>query len=637
MSVITSANSGSWSSGSTWVGGAAPSSGDDAVIATGHTVTASGTQACASFTVQGTGKLVVAGTLTFTADSQIAANSTAGNRIEVQAGGVLECDPGASGTVTLWLGGTTEDVMTSVGYPTLRLDGAAGNRAILRRKAGAAGSFQARPAAHSIFSSNRGTAMLSADYGFVQNLSLLWLHHVGNAAAVRFVNSEFDGGVFRCRTTGNSDSAATSVLLEDSRFTSWEPTEYGFDLIGDGTRDRSVGEGGSTVRRCSIDARARIGTLQELGNGMGLLVEDCAIFKAGASLGFAFDLTLANKAIFRRMFFYGGDDSVGYNLVNARGEIADSYQFLRFITNTGGNPHYSASLGALVLRRATFDYYGPAGDDAGDPCSVQSGTDVGDAPGGEVIEAVSVKGTPLSGSAKVYPGTFWALSVNGTPEFPGGTLRVRNSTLYVPPNGSAASYTHAAYSGPGDRLTLDDCIVWSEAPTGGESGGAFIRNEQTELGQAMSVDVANGSRNHGYLLGTFNTNLVDGVTTSRYGLRAVKASSTEALPQITELDASPGFADPTRNFLAWAREQGHTGTDSELADAAIAAIFDDPTLANDLRTWVRAGYVPSNTDLLTANGGTEWAGAMQGDSGGGGSSGTGGARMRRLLLLLGAA
>lgn len=60
---ITSATSGPWSVGATWVGGVAPTATDNAIIADGHAVTIdAATNTCMSLTIQGGGTLDVTGT-----------------------------------------------------------------------------------------------------------------------------------------------------------------------------------------------------------------------------------------------------------------------------------------------------------------------------------------------------------------------------------------------------------------------------------------------------------------------------------------------------------------------------------------------------------------------------------------------
>ena len=76
MTSITSAQSGNWSSGSTWVGGAVPSDGDSVTIAAGHTVVFDVDQ---SGWATGLAGLAINGTLTFATDGTVTYLKMAGN------------------------------------------------------------------------------------------------------------------------------------------------------------------------------------------------------------------------------------------------------------------------------------------------------------------------------------------------------------------------------------------------------------------------------------------------------------------------------------------------------------------------------------------------------------------------------
>lgn len=88
MATITSTATGNWSAGGTWVGGVAPVSADDAVIASGHTVTkdtAAGADDCASLTVNSGGELDIG-----TNGIKVGGAVTNNGVLKMGAGGLLE-------------------------------------------------------------------------------------------------------------------------------------------------------------------------------------------------------------------------------------------------------------------------------------------------------------------------------------------------------------------------------------------------------------------------------------------------------------------------------------------------------------------------------------------------------------------
>ena len=126
---ITSAQDGAWATGSTWVGGTAPSDGDTAIIATGHDVTvgtnitvgtdgATGTEA---IQVQGTGTLTVQSGYTLTVKGDL--NQQRGTTVTVSGTLVLDA---TTGVVYLW-----KALNSGSGVANLRMSGAsASSRAL---------------------------------------------------------------------------------------------------------------------------------------------------------------------------------------------------------------------------------------------------------------------------------------------------------------------------------------------------------------------------------------------------------------------------------------------------------------------------------------------------------------------------
>jgi hypothetical protein len=86
MATITSAASGNFSAGATWVGGVVPTVGDDAVAATGHTVVIDVDVTVDKVTQAGTGKFTLGNGRTLTAEVEANAGTfTSGGTVEVIA------------------------------------------------------------------------------------------------------------------------------------------------------------------------------------------------------------------------------------------------------------------------------------------------------------------------------------------------------------------------------------------------------------------------------------------------------------------------------------------------------------------------------------------------------------------------
>lgn len=133
MATITSAQSGNFSAGATWVGGVVPGAGDDAVAATGTVVTIDTDVTVISFQQAGTGKFVLGGGRTVSGN--VIANAgtfTSGGTVEVTAGvGTTATITGNVTGVSTTTANTAGIVVTGVGTFVLNgsVTGSAGNGA----------------------------------------------------------------------------------------------------------------------------------------------------------------------------------------------------------------------------------------------------------------------------------------------------------------------------------------------------------------------------------------------------------------------------------------------------------------------------------------------------------------------------
>lgn len=110
MATITSAGSGNFSAGATWVGGVVPGAADDAVAATGHTVVIDTNTTVESVSQAGTGKFQLPGGVTLTGNVTINAGTvTSGGTVEVTA------TAGQTATITGAVSGASSTLITQAG------------------------------------------------------------------------------------------------------------------------------------------------------------------------------------------------------------------------------------------------------------------------------------------------------------------------------------------------------------------------------------------------------------------------------------------------------------------------------------------------------------------------------------------
>lgn len=127
MATITSAASGNWSVGATWVGGVPPTSADDAIIANGHTVTLSGSCPVQSITVNTGGTLTCSTAVSTTLTIQRGLTQQTGSNVTLDVSGnaavtctvILNNVRAAAASNYIWLATGTATVILK-GYPKKR-------------------------------------------------------------------------------------------------------------------------------------------------------------------------------------------------------------------------------------------------------------------------------------------------------------------------------------------------------------------------------------------------------------------------------------------------------------------------------------------------------------------------------------
>lgn len=149
MAAITSAGTGPWGTGGTWVGGVAPGNGDTVTIAAGHVVTVTDNRtvghspaaadAVQAILVAATGSLIINASVTLTVRGDIyTSSSDAVRSVILNAGATLEMDASAAGTpatARYVIRGTSQ---YDGSLPGFYCNGSAGSRCTVRSNAGGA-------------------------------------------------------------------------------------------------------------------------------------------------------------------------------------------------------------------------------------------------------------------------------------------------------------------------------------------------------------------------------------------------------------------------------------------------------------------------------------------------------------------
>lgn len=574
--------------------GGTPTADDTVVV--GYDLAVSGDAVCGSFTVEATGSLTIAdgGTLTFSADSLVRGlNTGRADRLVIEAGGTLQHD--GAGDVTLYLGGDWYECARFVA------NGTSGSRCTVRRKPG-------NTASHLLIANGpsggavTGAALASFAYCdfSATSLHLTYRHPLDG------------GGMIACDLDHCTiDAPREWYTFQTSNSTA--TTEY--------VRHRIVGSVFTGLNQPI--GQSPIFTLSTAAHASGaraVTIEDNAFGRGGVKLetfnGATGAASSANWSIKRNVFEHGvtlgsnaypfGDGVIAGNAYWIRhsnsaggnyqvhGYEDDPYLFADNEDSGQGNPHFYVVGGTLVLRGATWDYRGPFGTDNGDAVDVQSGGDC-TVTGGLILPATP-NGTPDNATA----GVLFALA-DGSDSSLSGRLTVDRCTFFTGRQYSGVVMGHAPYDGPAGRLVIRDSLGW-----GPGNAGTFASADSAYPITEDFLAPADFHHNAMYGLGTYGGNTVGG--TPNVSLEGFYGLNISSAPSPLKLTTAPGFADATRNTLTWGRTvRGHSmGDDAADLESTLADLKADTSLIETLRTWVRAGYVPSNADLIGAasDGGT---------------------------------
>jgi hypothetical protein len=115
--ITTTSTGGNWNNASSWVGGVVPTATDDVVIASGATITSTGTINAKTLTINGT--LIVSGTVTLNSITQLTINGfltfadntsnihlPSGTAVKVNSPGKVDDSGGCSNNVAIYIGST---------------------------------------------------------------------------------------------------------------------------------------------------------------------------------------------------------------------------------------------------------------------------------------------------------------------------------------------------------------------------------------------------------------------------------------------------------------------------------------------------------------------------------------------------
>lgn len=546
---ISSGASGNWSDTGTWTGGVVPGDGDTVTI--GHAVTVDTNtivghspgagDATAAILTNGSGALTIAAGVQLTVKGDIKLNN---DIMTMGAGSILEFNASGAGTPS------TARYVLQIGTANLqsaRLDinGAAGNRAIIRSNSGGANA-RINGGGFTMGGNIIGSYVNFVRIGDASNDAIVF--YIGGAAAATFSlqYADFDACA-RVTSNGNLHANSTLLISHNTFRNSVGTSNLNIQVGG------AIGTGSRIVEYSVFDKPVSFVTPQDIYIRHNL-------FKA--------DLGTISDAVWA---------SFEYNVIygtlnrNMHGSSSNSIG----ISNSGSNPHF---LLPSIVRDITFD---------GWIFKYDGTTAAGECVNG--VSPASVRNYTVTNSVKL-PNNAGTDSCALVAELGNANQRwtIDKNTYFI-------------------GATLDAGPRYGEGETGGAHAGTFVSLQSnavwdtTQRGYKVTAVSMPGTTD-ALVTGNYN-----GGDPAEYNAGAAGKGYNVTMtgtPGANDLEESPKFVDSTRDLATYSTYLGGLGTIADLfaqmSKSNDDSGYDSRYAIAEVYNWIRQGFAPRNLKYATS-------------------------------------